>query len=911
MPENTFPHKDTGPSGQIAPHEFYNILGNAPIGIFTSTPEGRFLYANPALAWMYGYETPEEMTLAVQNIGTQLYADPADRQKFKSLLETYGEVVNYEYRLRRRDGSVYWVSTNARAVRDQNGNITLYQGFTTDITRRKWAQDALLLKHSFLQGIIDSSPIPFCSLDRDYKYTSFNQAHVLEMKRLYDAEIQLGHPLCKYQSIEENRGKTRKNIDRALCGERIVEETYSGRRELSGKYVEATYNPIRDEQGRVTGVCIFSKDITERKEIEKKLRESEEKYRSLVEQSVDIMYLHDLEGNFLDVNQAAISHTGFSREEFMRMNLFDLNPNRSFQKDIKRWWEELQIGQSVILEATQLCKDGDAFPVEVRTGKIRFGDKNYILSLIRDITRPKLAEKALNDQLQFERMVSDISTRFMQLPSQRLKEGIVHALKSTGELFDFDFSYLFLFSEDEQTVRIAYEWNAPGIEPQANKMQDFDVNAFPWLITQIRTKDYVHILDVDNLPPEATAEKIGLQSQAIQSILCVPVIKNSSLFGFLGFGAVEDKREWIKNYAVLVKVVAELISNALARGMAEERIRHLSFHDQLTGLYNRLYLEEEMKRLDTERQLPISIIMADLNGLKLVNDSYGHAVGDEMLRTAARILTNSCRKDDIIARWGGDEFMIFLPKAVEKRITAICSRIKEMCAGACVEDIPVSMALGFAIKDHAGKALIETFKEADDMMYKNKLAESRSTRSAVLNALLKTLAEKSFETGAHALRMREMALKIGKKLKLSYSELDRLSLLATLHDIGKIKMPEEILTKKSALTKEEWREIKKHPETGYRIACATKEFAHVADEILCHHERWDGSGYPRGLKGKEIPLLARITSIADASEVMIKGRPYKKPLTSAEMASELKNCTGKQFDPELVDIFLSVLQENA
>jgi diguanylate cyclase len=344
-----------------------------------------------------------------------------------------------------------------------------------------------------------------------------------------------------------------------------------------------------------------------------------------------------------------------------------------------------------------------------------------------------------------------------------------------------------------------------------------------------------------------------------------------------------------------------------ARKLVEEKIRYLSMHDNLTLTYNRNYLDEEMKRLDTQRQLPISMIMADLNGLKLINDTYGHNVGDRVLISAADILRKSCRQEDIIARWGGDEFVILLPRTSSEEAWSLGKRIERACSKTFVNEVPVSMALGVACKDDPSLVLSETLKEAENSMYKQKLTESRSTKNAVLKALLKTLEAKSFETEAHAMHMLGLARKIGEKIKLTDAELNRLSLLITLHDIGKINISEEILTKKEPLTAAEWETVKRHPEIGFRIARATEEFAHVADDILAHHERWDGHGYPQGLKGEKIPLLARITAIADAYEVMVNGRPYKSALSREQIIAELKLCAGTQFDPELVEISLSLI----
>lgn len=345
------------------------------------------------------------------------------------------------------------------------------------------------------------------------------------------------------------------------------------------------------------------------------------------------------------------------------------------------------------------------------------------------------------------------------------------------------------------------------------------------------------------------------------------------------------------------------------RKIAQEQLHFMSLHDNLTGVYNRNFLNQEMIRLDTERQLPISIIMADLNGLKLVNDTYGHQFGDKILSSASQVITGSCRHEDIVSRWGGDEFVILLPQTSIEKAQNLSKRIITRCQNVSVENVPVSMALGVATKTDPQQNLADTLKEAEDSMYKQKLTESRSTKNAVLKALLKTLEAKSFETEQHTRRMQQVAKQIGEKVYLPDTEVNRLDLLITLHDIGKINLSEEILTKDGPLTEEEWSEVRKHPETGFRIARATEEFAHVADDILAHHERWDGQGYPQGLQGTEIPLLARITAIADAFEVMTNGRPYKNALSPTDVSDEFKRCSGTQFDPELVIIFLSI-QEN-
>jgi len=371
-----------------------------------------------------------------------------------------------------------------------------------------------------------------------------------------------------------------------------------------------------------------------------------------------------------------------------------------------------------------------------------------------------------------------------------------------------------------------------------------------------------------------------------------------------------DEGPFLKEERNLIDAIANLLSNVIRQKQYEEELRYLSSHDQLTGLYNRFYLEEEMERLDKEKKLPTSIVMGDLNGLKLVNDTYGHTVGDKMLKIAAEVIRDSCRKTDIVSRWGGDEFVIIMPQTSDVETKDINKRIMENCQRVHVKDIPISLALGTATKAHTDQNLFEVLKEAEDDMYRQKLAEDRSTKSAVLNTLLRTLGTKSFETETHIERMLEIAEKIGEKLELPESELNRLNLLITLHDIGKINIPEEILTKEDSFTDQEWVIMKKHTEIGYRIALASEEFAHVAEDVLAHHERWDGHGYPRGLKGEEIPFLARIAAIVDAYEVMTNGRQYQNIIDPNEIIAEFEKCAGTHFDPELVRLFITILKED-
>ena len=339
----------------------------------------------------------------------------------------------------------------------------------------------------------------------------------------------------------------------------------------------------------------------------------------------------------------------------------------------------------------------------------------------------------------------------------------------------------------------------------------------------------------------------------------------------------------------------------------EIQLYYQSYHDKLTGIHNRLYFEEEMKRLDTKRQYPISIIIGDINGLKLINDAYGYNKGDEVLKKVALIFKNNIRHEDILCRWGGDEFAILLPNTKEEDSIKIINRIKENCIKNSTESMPLNVSMGFAIKTSSEKKINEIAKEAEDMMNKHKLLENESARSSIILSLQKALEERDYETEEHATRMANLSVLLGEKLKLNYNELNELRLVAMLHDIGKISISDNIILKPGKLTLEEWEVIKKHPECGYRLAISCRDLVEIARGILYHHERWDGKGYPKGLKGKKIPTISRIVSIADAFDAMTNDRPYRKAMTIEEAVNEIKKEAGAQFDPDFVKLFTEIL----
>ncbi|HEX2955026.1 MAG TPA: HD domain-containing phosphohydrolase [Bacillota bacterium] len=356
------------------------------------------------------------------------------------------------------------------------------------------------------------------------------------------------------------------------------------------------------------------------------------------------------------------------------------------------------------------------------------------------------------------------------------------------------------------------------------------------------------------------------------------------------------------------RVLMNIIRDITERKHAESLRRKLNFTDSLTGLANRRYLEENLQAFDNSDYLPISVIIGDMNGLRLINDALGHKIGDDLLKEMARLLLNSCSPEDLVIRWGGDEFLLFLPNTNAKTAEHLCQKIKLKCLETPLVPMRPSIALGYAIKESASLNVMDVIKMADDRMYRNKLLESDSSRNAIISSLQNSLFERSYETEQHAERLKTLAFELGRKIGLASNQLDDLALLATLHDVGKLAIPEEILSKPGPLSPEEWVIMMKHPSIGHRIIKAIPDMAHIAKAILAHHERWDGTGYPQGLKQTEIPLISRIISIVDSYDAMTNKRIYQEAISPEQALAEIAKCAGSQFDPDLAKVFLVIFQ---
>lgn len=613
------------------------------------------------------------------------------------------------------------------------------------------------------------------------------------------------------------------------------------------------------EKGEIVYIVGSSQDITLQRtaeiENENYLKRFQDMYNG---HTTAMLLVEPFTGEIIDANPAALSFYGYTKDEICNLHTEDINM-LSKEEIKKRRVEALHREQKYNLFSHRL-KNGEIRLVDVHACPIEIDGESVLYAIIFDVTdREKYKEELLREK-EFLRITLQSIGDCVIITDQLGRISFINnvAERLTGwknkEVIGRQFPEILKILNEDTKIEIE--------DPVSKVLQKR---------SGISNSNHLVLLDKDG-------KEIFISKTAS------PIIdENNNIFG----------------------VVVVLRDVSLEKKHHEE-IVYLSYHDYLTGLYNRRFMEEEIKRYDNSRQVPIAIIMGDINGLKITNDVFGHEAGDRLLQKVAETIRENCRSEDIIARWGGDEFLILLPNTTNEIAKEIVSRIRLCCSTKKEGNIKLSISLGYAVKTCADEKIQKIINEAEEWMYHKKLMDGKSYRSAIINTLMSTLYEKSTETKEHSDRLKNNCNLLGKAMKLSTSELDELTLLTLLHDIGKVGIRESVLKKSGPLTQEEWSEIKKHPEIGFRIVQNIPELASVSEFILHHHERWDGKGYPSGLIGREIPLMSRILAVVDAYDAMISDRIYKKAISKEEAITELKRNAGTQFDAKIVEIFINI-----
>ena len=422
------------------------------------------------------------------------------------------------------------------------------------------------------------------------------------------------------------------------------------------------------------------------------------------------------------------------------------------------------------------------------------------------------------------------------------------------------------------------------------------------------------------------------RKEGIVSLICVPILAEGRLFGTFTIYS-KNKRSWDKKEAEVLSLLSEQLALSLERIKDLQTLREKSIQDELSGLYSRSYLlaraKEELARASREKG-SVSFLFCDIDNFKAVNRTQGYKEGDKVLCKMANIIKSSVRKEDVVCRYGGDEFVVLLPRTYPSKAKKIAQRIHDACTRAqkSTTPFPLSVSIGITSYPLHASSIEDLIGKANRSMLFAKYHPEKKTfiwdeweiedagklyQEEVLPEVIYTLAEtvnmKNGYTGEHSRLVAEQATLLARKIGLEEKRIKKIKTAALLHDVGKLTIPSYILNKPASLTLKEREIIEKHAENSARIVRYIRGLNKIIPIVRAIHERWDGKGYPDGLVGEKIPLEARIISLVDAFQALISDRPYRKKFSKKKVIEELQNGSGKQFDPKLVKVFLKILGE--
>lgn len=579
-----------------------------------------------------------------------------------------------------------------------------------------------------------------------------------------------------------------------------------------------------------------------------------EKLAQLFNLSPELMSITTLEeGIYIDVNQTFLDTLGYTKEEVIGQRSTEIG-----------WWVTPADREKVIREIKNKGRiRNQEVTFRKRSGElgtglwsvdlVNMGTETYLFSNLLDITDRKRMEESLRKSEELFRLLAENA------------RDIIYRISLRPRKVDY-------ISPSIQSIT--------GYTPEEHYND-------PWLILSIIHPDDRSIL----MKPAAmlNEDPIIIRWISREGKVIWTEQKNRIIYDALG-----------------QPVALEGISRDITeRVLLEENLRHTSLHDALTSLYNRAYFEEEMRRIQNSRtQGGVAIIACDVDGLKLVNDVMGHEEGDRIIKAAAEVLENSFRYSDVVARVGGDEFAVLVHPATKALAQELCDRV---AAGVDsynqhTSGVPLGLSVGYAIKTSKGPGLDEVYRSADGEMYRHKMRNRKQYRQKLLGTMAR-LAERPVYNAAwddHISKLKMISELLARSLRFSRKRTEMLLKIAEYHDIGEVALSPMLLSKEGKLTPSEWMQVQQHCENGYRIAQMVPELTPLGEAILCHHERWDGTGYPNGIKGLKIPLESRIIAIADAYSAMTCPRAYREAISEEAALDEIKNCAGSQFDPELV-----------
>lgn len=661
-------------------------------------------------------------------------------------------------------------------------------------------------------------------------------------------------------------------VKSVLAGEREYYEYEARLRHKDGHWVwilDRGKIVLRSRKGRPLLMSGTHTDITELRQAEEKLKHSHALMQYIIEHSNSAIAVHDRDMKYLYVSENYKWQYRLGEADIIGKHHYDVFP------DLPQKWRDVHLRT---LRGESFTGDRDPYPkddgtVEYTRWECRpwYEDDGAIGGLV--VYTEVITERVLMEQ----EIIKKADELFIQ------KRQAEATLLSIGDG---------VVSTDQDGRIVAF-----------NKVAE---TLTGWCAAEAIGRSFE---DVFTLVSEATRAIVANPVRKVMDGGCKVELENHTILvsrsGREFF--IEDSAAPIITADGRLTGVVLVFRDVTEKNIKQREIEYLSIHDFMTGLYNRRYFVERMAEMDTASHYPLGVVMTDFNGLKILNDAFGHDLGDVALKRIAEVLTKTFRNEDVIARIGGDEFAVLLPNTAAAGIVALDEALRQAVTRVSINNVQLSLAIGYATKNDVSDSIDEVLKRAENDMYAHKISEGSSVRNRAIQAILGTLTDKYEKEKIHSERVSRICAAIGRALALRADDQKELEMAGLYHDIGKIAIPDVLLNKPGKLTPEEFETMKKHTEVGYQILRAADEYSDLAESALSHQERWDGTGYPRGLAGNAIPLFPRIISVADAYEAMTSDRPYRKAMSRDEAVLQMRLGKGRQFDPELVELFLDVV----
>ncbi|MFA5006564.1 MAG: PAS domain-containing protein [Candidatus Izemoplasmatales bacterium] len=823
---------------------------------------------NERWAAMLGYRLDELRPITNETWLRLAHPDDAvsSQKAVDAVLAGETEFFEHKSRLRHKDGHWVWILDRGNVVqRTRRGKPTVMSGTHTDITLEMTLAERLHQQNAKFVRLVASAPDIIYELDLEQRHTA------IYGKWMKDEGVTPSQFLGKTARdvFGETAAKPHEEaFARVLAGEGVVYDWH-----IAGtageRFFQTSLSPILGTDGEVAGAVGVGRDVTALKLAERRLLHSHDLMKYVIEHSNSAIAVHDRDLRYLFVSDNYKKQYHVLDRDLIGKHHYDVFP------DLPEKWRAVH----------RRCLGGEVLSAD----RDRYDRADGTVDYTRWECRPWFEDDGTVGGIVIYTEVITEQVKMEQELVRRADELTLQKRRAEATLL----------SIGDGVVSTGHDGRIAAFNVVAEKLTGWTAaeaigRRFDEVFALVKEASGEPAVDPVRRVVES-GRRFELENHTIL------VAKDGSRY------YVEDSAAPIIDVDGSLSGVVLVFRDVTEKNFKQREIEYLSIHDFMTGLYNRRHFVERLAAMDNENHYPLGVVMSDFNGLKILNDAFGHDLGDEALKKIAHILERVAPTSAVIARIGGDEFAAILPNASEVEIAAFSDALRTAVAGEHVNNVPLSLAVGYAIKDATSASIDEVLKLAENDMYAHKISEGSSVRNRAIQAILKTLTDKYAKEKVHSERVSRLCGAIGRALSLRSEEQRELEMAGLYHDIGKIAIPDEILNKPGRLEPAEFDVMKKHTEIGYQILRAADEYSDLAEYALSHQERWDGKGYPRGIAGTAIPLFSRIISIADAYEAMTADRPYRMSLSKAEAVERMREGRGTQFDPELDDLFLNVV----